>query len=116
MEVELRTEEFSASDLKSLLEDYVLPAQDVSFQLRLEPTVFRAPEQSVLVAIVGAGGTALGTVIGGVLSLLAQRSSRKLVIRGKNGRTIEAPADISTEALDVFIEKARDLDAERIEF
>jgi hypothetical protein len=115
IEVSLFAEGIPPDILKSRLEDQFARVDGLTFKLGAAAREFRTLEPPVLVALVGAGGTVLGAMIAGLLSLQAQRGGRKVVIRGRSGRTIELPADTPKELIDEYLQKAREIDIERIE-
>lgn len=100
-----------AASLESALEGEL--KSDI-VKLRIERT--RSLEAAVLIAIVGAAGTALGALITGVLKVAAQKGTRSVVIHGRSGRKIEVPVDTPSERLEEFVRLAKDLDVDRITF
>jgi hypothetical protein len=107
----LQSAHISATSLEPLLK-LELGAGDV--RLKLERT--RSLEAAILIAIVGATGTALGALITGVLKVAAQKGAQNVVIHGQSGRKIEVPADTTAERLEEFVRLAKDLDVDRIIF
>jgi hypothetical protein len=99
----------SAEALRPLVEREV---RDQPIGLRVERT--RSQEAAILVAIVGASGAALGALITGILRVAVQKGAQQIVIYGRSGRKIEAPAHTSREQLDDLVRIARELDVDRI--
>jgi len=99
---------------QALLEalSYEMPEADRGQGLAVEPTSTdtRMLDPTVLAAIVGAGGTSLGAIIGGLFALAQARAGGKLIIQGASGARIEAPASISDQELDDLVDRARSLD------
>ena len=60
-------------------------------------------------AVVGTLGIALGALITGLSGVAQQTAARKIILKSKT-RTIEVPANISSEKLDDLIRKPRCLD------
>jgi hypothetical protein len=99
------------STLESELRPFI---ETADVRLRLEQT--RSAEMAVLTAIVGAGGTALGALISGLLKLATQKGARNLVVHGRSGRKIEFPADTTPDRIAELVELARELDVDKISF
>lgn len=74
----------------------------------------RAGDVSVLVAIVGAVGAALGALLTGLLKISEQKKAKSIIIVGKSGRRVEAPVDLPPERLRELIELCHELDIEKI--
>lgn len=74
---------------------------------------YRALETAVLVAIVSAGGTALGFFVTGLLKLLESGAAQKIVV--KSGDTqIEVPKQASQEDLDRIVNAVRKLEGAKV--
>ncbi len=82
---------------------------DVQFRLAGQTPTFRSLDPAVLVAVVGASGTALGALLGGLLAVAKQKHSNKIVIRGKNA-SLEVPADTPLQRIDALLERIRQLE------
>jgi len=83
-------------------------------EIALELEEMRGIDTAVLVAIVGAAGTAVGALIGGVLNFAAKKGAQQIIIQGKNGRKLEIPVDTSEDRLAELVAAAKDLDVDRI--
>ena len=103
------------SDSRESIEKTISNEPGLSLQLRKPRRRIRGMDPAVLVAIVGAGGTALGALIGGVLQIATLQRSRKVVIRGRTGRQIELTGDVEPDGIDKYIKIAREIDIDRIE-
>ncbi len=113
-EISIRSSELSAADL---IQSLVAPDSgngDLRLELRQRGTRVRSIDQTVLVAIVGASGTALGALIAGVLNLAAQKGGRKVIIVGRTGRRLEITGRPTPEELEGYVQIAREIDAEII--
>ncbi len=82
--------------------------------IRLNVLGTRSLDPTTMIALVGAGSTALGALIAGLLRVAEKRNTKKIVIQGKSGRKIEVPADISEEQIKLLVEIAKELDIEKI--
>lgn len=98
-----------------LVRDALAAVVDVRSDVKFEIRTFRAVEPSILVAVVGAGGTALGALLAGVFKLLESGASERVVIQGRNGRRIEVPAGCNQAELERYLDAARELDIDRIQ-
>ncbi|MBZ9938975.1 hypothetical protein LB518_21945 [Mesorhizobium sp. BR1-1-16] len=74
----------------------------------------RGADPSLLIALVGAGGAALGALVAGLLDIAEQARAARIILVGVNGRRVEVPATVSPAELDLFIAKAAELDVERV--
>lgn len=87
-----------------------LPSRDVQLELRRSPHVFRSPtlDPTVLVAIVAGSSSAVAALINGLFRILEQRGKEqtKIVLRGADGTTIEAPASTTPQELEKLVELA----------
>ena len=90
------------------------PAAGGDFHVMIERT--RSVEAAILVAIVGAGGTALGALITGILKLANERGARRIVVQGSSGRRIEIPAGLPQAEVDNLIALAKEIDGDKITF
>jgi len=107
--IAIEAQGLSADALRGALERDIA---DSEVGLRVERT--RSLDAAIVVAIVGASGTAMAAFIAGILKFAVQRGAQRVVIHGKSGRTIEFPADLSKERRDELVQLAKDLDVERI--
>jgi ABC-type branched-subunit amino acid transport system ATPase component len=100
--------------LKNDLQDALGGASDINLQLASTSTNSDRSviDPTVLVALVGAVGAGLPTLIEALFGLLT--SKEKIVLTGKSGRSIEVPADTPSDRLREFIGLARTLDVEEI--
>ena len=106
-------------DLKQQLEASPYEAGSLyTLQLEEEPVHYRSagsPETIVLVAVVGAVGSGLAALLTGLLQLVKQRASQKILIQSRNGTRLEVPASTPIADIDSLIEKIREMDIERID-
>ncbi|WP_323972176.1 hypothetical protein [Aeromonas hydrophila] len=111
MEIKLETRVSSQAHLASLLKG-VLPAE-VRIMHKGTKT-FRGVDPTVLVAVVGAGGTVVGALITGLLSVLAQARAKSIIVVGKSGWRVEVPSTMTSSDLHSLIDEAKELDIEKI--
>jgi hypothetical protein len=94
-------------------------SQDISLDVVTPTGAHRTGiEAVVLVAVISSSSGLVQAVINGVFSLLAsrrQRPSGQVVIRGKDGATVEFPPDLEPEQIPRLVELTRALDAPTIE-
>jgi hypothetical protein len=84
------------------------------FRVMIERT--RSVEAAVLVAMVGAGGTALGALITGILKLANERGALRVVVQGSSGRRIEIPAGLPEAEVTKLIALSKEIDVDKITF
>jgi len=115
-EIVIVSAEVSVILLKQVLEALPPEGPDIALELRPGPSLFRAPDPLVLVAVISASGAVVGALIAGVLSVARQTKSRTVTLRGRTGRSIEMPADTPPSKVQEYVALAKDLDLDRIEF
>jgi len=94
----------------------VLPEEpDIVLALRPAAEEIRTIDPTVLVAIVGMGGTAVGTLLGGLLKIVEKTKEQTITITGKTGRKVEITGKPDEELLRQCIKLAKELDVDRIE-
>lgn len=86
-----------------------------ALEIRRVDSRVRAIETTVLIAIIGTLGTALGALIGGLLKVAQMASTKKIVIQGRDGTRIEVPADLDDDRIDAIIRRAKELDIQQIQ-
>jgi hypothetical protein len=113
VEISIGSSVASAGEVKTLLEQEL---RDESKDIELRVVRYRLLETTILVAIVSALGVTLGALISGLLRIAEQKGAAKIILCGRSGRRIEVSAGASPEQLRAYVELARELDIERIEF
>jgi hypothetical protein len=116
MEIQIgaRNNRMAAEDLRTALSKELGSEPSVTLSIRRPDVEFRGIDPTILVATVSAVGTALGTVIGGLLRIAQQSKSGKIVIQGRQGQRLELPADYPATEIDELIDKVRELDTEAL--
>lgn len=115
-DIRIYSDDFRAEDLYKKLFPLIENTQtSLTLEIRDAHEQYRSADQTVLVAVVGLVGTALGAIITGILKVAAQQENRKIILESKNSR-LEVPADISCEELDHLITKVKEMDLESISF
>ncbi|MFS8149729.1 hypothetical protein [Vreelandella titanicae] len=105
----------TVSELKDYLEAQTSLAEEgVDLEVRDAQIKTRVLDAVVLVAIVGAAGTALTALITGLLKVAQQSQNQTIIIVGKKGQRLEFPAYLDDQEVKKLIEQVKDLDAERI--
>lgn len=92
----------------------VLPEETISYELAPAPRQTRSFDPTVLVAIVGAAGTAIGALITGALQIAQTRRGTGIVIQGRDGTRVEAPSSVSDEQLSTLVRSAMIMSATHI--
>jgi hypothetical protein len=107
--------ETRVSSIAHLQQSLVPALTDGAELLREQPgEAKRGIDPTVLVALVGAGGTALGALLTGLFKVREVAKSGQLVIVGSSGRRLEIPAEASREDVDFYVQKAIELDIEKV--
>lgn len=104
----------SAADLLGMLGPEMSQVEGVLFEVRPAPRYRDAlTGTTILIAVVGGASAALSALINGLFRILDRHGDRsgKIVIRGSNGRTVEAPADFTDEQVERLIAFAQELDS-----
>ena len=101
-----------AEDLRKALSQELQSNSDIEVRICRSGIAFRSIEPSIMVASVSALGSALGAVVGGLLRIAQERTSRKIVIQGSKGQKIEIPADMPSCEIDRILERLKDLDGQ----
>lgn len=115
IELRILSYEIPADQLRVMLGEYLAELSDAPLlSLENEPSRFRAPEPTIIVALVSGAGVALGTLLGGLLKIAERSKNQKIVIHSKSGAKLEVPADTPLERIDELVERLRGLDEPRI--
>lgn len=106
----------SLAQAKQAIQTCLDASEECSINLEMRPAEnkIRIVESVVLVAIVGAAGTALGALITGLLRFVQQSSAQTITIHSAGGHELVFPANLKKEHLDELIKMAKDLDGPRI--
>lgn len=115
IEMTILCQEIRSDDLALLIKEHLSGNTDVP-QLHIKSVEqrFRIVDPTVLVAIVGVSGTALGALISELLKIAQQKKGQRILIQGKNGAKLEIPADTKPEKLDKYLEILRRIEAPEI--
>jgi hypothetical protein len=105
----IESDQYSIPDLEAQLR---LHLTNDEIQLRVERS--RELGTAVLVAIVGVGGSAIGSLISGILRWATEKGARKIVIHGSSGRKLELPSDTPSDRIAELIQMAKEIDVEGI--
>ena len=111
IQIILRTGNIDLVELKKLLEEKT-SGKEIALEIRRPAAIFRAPESSILLAIVATSGTALGALVSGILQIIKERSAKRIVIQSKSGTRLEVPRDIKSDELEVLVSKIRELESD----
>jgi len=112
LRVKVNSKYLSPQTLRDLLASEVSQETDIHLEIKS----FRSLDPAVLVAVVGSIGTGLGALVTGILKVAAQKGSATIMLQGRSGRRIEVPANTPPDKISEYIQLAKQLDIERIEF
>ena len=116
MNVTIVSDTMKTAELGGLIEQHLgLDKDGIMLETRTPEVVYRSLDPTILVAIVGATGTALGALITGLLQIAQQKSIGTIIAQSKAGSRIEIPIGVSGKELAMIIEQAKQLDSENIE-
>ena len=102
-------------DLQIRLSQFASDPTDMpQFHIETEKSRFRTLDPSVLVAIAGVSGTALGSLLTGLLRIAQEKKSQKIVIQSKDGSKLEVPSDTPPERIEELVKKLRMMEAPHI--
>jgi hypothetical protein len=73
----------------------------------------RSPE--VLVALIGAGGVALGAFLKGLFDLAVAKGASKIVLKAADGTSLEAPANLSEQRFSHLLKQLQELTLKRVQ-
>lgn len=109
-ELSISSHKYSREKIKTVLtkwdSSWQAHEQDIGIRSRgLDPTI--------LVAIVGATGTGIGSLIVGLFQLVSGQKDEKIVLRSSKGATIEFPANLSSQKLDELILRLNQLEEDK---
>jgi ABC-type transporter Mla maintaining outer membrane lipid asymmetry ATPase subunit MlaF len=69
---------------------------------------------TVITAIIGSGAGIISTAITAAMIYISKRKEGTIIIHGASGRKIEVPAGTSEEDIDVYLQKAKEIDVTEI--
>jgi hypothetical protein len=101
--------------MKALLKEALPEGSDITLVLRPSSEEIRSIDPTILVAIVGTVGTAVGALLGGLFKVIEKTRAQTIKITGKYGRTIEITGKPTQELLEQCVKIAKELDVNRIE-
>jgi hypothetical protein len=111
-EILISSHKYSPEQIKSVLTNLGVWDSTWKIQKQESGILSRGLDPTILVAIVGATGTAVGALIAGLLQLVNGKKDEKIVLRTSSGMTIEFPANLSSKRLDEMINKLKQLEDE----
>lgn len=115
MEITIESSMLTEMEVKGLLEAQPeFCNSGIKLELRTQGVRYRGgPDPTVLVAIVGLTGSAISALISGLLQIVQQRTSKKIVIESGD-RRLEIPVNTHLEKIDQYVEIMKQMDADRI--
>ena len=114
-EIEIVAEAFDAGELRNRLQA-VLPANEISLDVRREPAYRLGAETAVLVAVATAAGSAVTAIINGLFKILEKRSEKaaSITVLSASGAKIEVHGDAPRERVAELVQQLDALDRVRI--
>ena len=115
--IPILSDQLSAAELETLMQAEL--EKDAPFKIKVEEEKEGHKDTATLVALISGGLPLIGVVIAQIVTILLkiyelnrQKADNKIVIKGKNGRSIEFPADASEEDIEKYIALAVKLEEE----
>jgi len=115
LRIAVKTEHDTVESIKTFLERAIGEEEDVRFEAEGPPMRVRGVDPTVLVAVVGAAGTAFGALISGLLQYAASKESAKIEISGSKGRKVVITGNTSLERVREYVKVAQEIDVDSIE-
>ena len=88
--------------------------EDIQLQSHASDDQFRMADVALLVALVSAGGAALGAFVSGLFSIIQTGVAQRIVIQ-KGDLKVEIPANAKKADLDKAVETLRQLEGQKLE-
>lgn len=119
-EIRITSRSMEPEALRAELDSYLgVGRGDVSLKVVAATSTHRTglEDPAVLVAVISSIGAAVGTVLNGIFSVLSARGARseKIVVRGKDGASVEFPADLEQDQIPRLVELVHELDGPTFE-
>lgn len=111
--LEVRVSGMAARELYEKMSNHISDS-GVFLELTKSETRLRTVEPSVLVAVVTASATTLMALITSIFAVVKQRESKRIVIRGKSGESIEFPVNTTNERINELLGVLREMERPRI--
>jgi len=111
--IQITAQSGNLEDVKKALDESQSRRDAFGLRFRRNTSRYRGIEPSVLVALVGVAGTALGALVAGLLKIACQKHEGYLEISGKDW-SLKVPATITNDDLERLIEQARSQGIEKI--
>lgn len=115
-QIEIESNTLTDAEVKEFLTTQLyLNRYDIELEVRTVGVKYRGtPDPTVLVAIVGVAGPAIGALVSGLLEIWRQRLSGTIRFETKEGAVLEIPADTQPEKIDLLIEKLKQMSITQI--
>jgi hypothetical protein len=110
--VRVFAEGYDLSEITTALEPE-LSANDINIRVQESSVKFDGLSLEPA-SIIVSGASVLSALVTALLAYLANRRSGTIVITGASGRKIEVPKDTPNEAVEKYIELAKQIDADTI--
>lgn len=107
--------QMSVSELTKLLLANIDQDTHIELQRRKKSIILRGGENEILIAVISSLSVGLGALITGILKMMLQVKANKIIIKSKNGGSIEVPANFDIEKVGELVNKVKELDSENID-
>ena len=115
IQIEIDARTYSSIELQQRLEmELDVIASGVALRVVGEPLVVRAPESTILIAVVSAVGGAVAALLGGLLQIAREAKAAKLVLQDQAGRRIEVPAETPPERISALVTVLKEMEQPKI--
>lgn len=101
--------------LDELLKEQTLLSHDIEFKKPIIDHDRRSLDPDLIIAVIGAGGVALGALISGIFSVASSLRANQISISSKDGRSISVPAHLPPERIKEYIALMESLEIKKIE-
>lgn len=112
--VQIIARKINLSDVKKELDETRPKGVKYGLQLHRKTSRYRGVDPTVLVALVGVAGTALGALVTGLLKIASQKFDGCLELSGKDW-SVKVPTTVTHDELKKLIELAQSQAIEKIE-
>lgn len=111
--INIRSNHIAIEEIKHYLKTHIDEQKlDIKLELKFSGTT-RSPD--ILIAIIGFGSGIAAALLNGIFGISKSKGDNKIIIRARNGRSIEAPSNISPDRMKLLIAQCKLLEIDDIE-